>query len=67
MKNTATIRTRLTHDTLKESINILQTVIDVCKNCDTDDVSWNQACRIKNLDPIKTRQVILRLYKLCIL
>lgn len=58
-----TQRTQLTNDKLQKSVNILQNIIEVCNMCSTKDITWTQACRAKNLDPLKTRRMLLNLHK----
>lgn len=54
------IRTQLTDEKLKQSIDILQDIMDVCKTCITKDIPWSRACKDKGLNPLKTRALVLR-------
>lgn len=63
MGGNETQRTQLTNNRLKESTQILQDIIAVCDVCNAEDITWSQACREKNLDPKRTRRMILNLYK----
>lgn len=63
MGGNETQRTQLTNNRLKESTQILQDIIAVCDMCSAEDITWSQACREKNLDPKRTRRMILNLYK----
>lgn len=63
MKDTASMRTQLTKNRLKESAIVLQSIINACNTCAEGKVSWSQACRTQNLDPLKTRMMILNLDK----
>lgn len=53
-------RTQMTPEILKESVKILETIMDVCNACVEENRYWSEACRERHLDPLKTRQMILR-------
>lgn len=58
------IRTQLTPEKLKESISVLNNIINACMACSKDpDASWAMACRKNSLDPLAARRVILALEK----
>lgn len=58
------IRTQLTPKKLKESIGVLNDIINACMACgDGPDASWVMACRKNNLDPLAARRVVLALEK----
>lgn len=56
-------RTALVQEKLEESMCLLQKVMDACNECLKTDASWNQACRTRGLEPLKARQVVLRIHK----
>lgn len=59
-----TNRTQLTDKKLKESINILRTIIDVCADC-SNETSFNEACRKRNLNSKQTRELLLKYLGRC--
>lgn len=58
--------TQHTKEWIKRNIDILQTIADVCDTYSNGNMSWNQVCCKKGIDPVKTRNLILNNLDKCI-
>lgn len=61
MKKAGTPRTLMTDGRLNDAVSVLQYIISACKAYATDGMSWNEACRVEGLDPLRVRKLVLGL------